>query len=521
MNTDALTDTGTVPTTPGVPMDTDVLICGAGPTGLVLAADLARRGVPHRIVERDARGFPGSRGVAIQPRSQEVFDDLGAIEALRAAGGRCPPVQIWHGPQRVRERELVVRADPTPHVPYAEPLMVPQWRTVEVLYARLEELGGDVEFGKELTGLAQDADGVTATLRHADGTTETVRARYLVGADGGRGATRGLLGVPFRRGPVHERTALIADLVMEEGSDTELDREHWHMWPESEDGFLALRRLEHTELLQMIAGVAEGEDPDAADPEEITRILRRRTGLPGPRVREVRWSSLWRAKAAMAERFREGRVFLAGDAAHIHPPSGGQGLNTSVQDAYNLGWKLGAVLRHGAPDALLDTYDSERVRVAAGILDLAHRTAGSDLAQAADGLSKRGPDTLQLGIAYPDSPLTRERRAHVPEGALRAGDRAPDAPCTDRTGRTVRLFDAFRGPHFTLLALTGAPVEAPPQEWVRTYRIGGTDPDLLDTDGYAKAAYGSGLFLIRPDGHVGLATDDPADVPDYLRAVGG
>ncbi|MBT2385483.1 FAD-dependent monooxygenase [Streptomyces sp. ISL-11] len=499
-------------------MDTEVLIAGAGPTGLVLAIDLARRGVRYRLVERSERGFPGSRGTALQPRTLEVMDDLGALAALMEAGGPVPLVQNWEGSRRVREWDLVPRAEATPDVPYPEVLMLPQWRTVELLYARLEELGGRVDFSTELTGFTQDADGVTATLRRADGTAETVRATYLVGSDGGRSAVRKALGVPFTGEAVDPRPVLIADVLLEG-----IDRGHWHMWPKAEGGLFALRPLEGAAEFQLIAGFNDTTyEPDPARdaaPEALAALLAQRTGLTDLRVGEVRWSSVYRARAAMAERFRDGRVLLAGDAAHVHSPAGGQGLNTSVQDAYNLGWKLGAVLRHGAPDALLDSYDTERLKVAADVLGLSTRVHAEDRASSSQGLSSRGKETLQLGLGYRESPLTRELRRDLPEGALRAGDRAPDAPCADASGAAFRLFDAFRGPHFTLLALTDTPVPAPDAAWVRTYRTGGPDPDLTDRDGHVKAAYGSGLFLVRPDGYIGLATDDPADVREYMTAL--
>ncbi|MEU7104163.1 FAD-dependent monooxygenase [Streptomyces stramineus] len=514
-------------------MDTEVLIAGAGPTGLVLAVDLARRGIRHRLFERSPEGFPGSRGAGIQPRTQELLDDLGVLPALRAAGGPCQRMQTWQGTTRGRVWDLVTPAEPSPAVPCPDLLMVPQYRTVELLHERLVELGGEVGFRTALTDFTQDADGVTATLQHADGATETVRAAYLVAADGGRSTVRRALGVPFTGGPADPLPALVADVVLDG-----LDRDHWHMWPDAEAGLVALRPLEGTEAFQLAVRFEDAAyEPTTerdATPGALTELLVRRTGWPGLRVTEVRWSSVYRARAAMAERFRAGRVFLAGDAAHVHPPAGGQGLNTSVQDGYNLGWKLGAVLRHGAPAALLDTYDAERVRVAADVLGLASRTHVEDRASHR-GLSLRGRETLQLGVNYRESPLARERRGALPEDALRAGDRAPDAPCVDTSGAAVRLFDVFRGPHFTLLDLTGtpAPLSLPEAGWVRAYRVGGAPAgpagapeltelsELTDPDGHIKAAYGSGLFLIRPDGYVGLATDDPADVGAYLEAVSG
>ncbi|MFI9204697.1 FAD-dependent monooxygenase [Streptomyces sp. NPDC053048] len=498
--------------------DVDVLITGAGPTGLVLAIDLARRGISHRIVERSDRGFPGSRGTGIQPRTLEVLDDLGVVDALLAGSGPVPPIQSWQGTERGEEYDLTESAGDSPAIPYPEPRMLPQWRTVEILVARLEELGGHVGFRTELTGFDQDPDGVTATLRHADGSAETVRAKWLVAADGGRSTVRKALGVPFTGEQLDPYPVLIADVLMDGPDRPEIDPGHWHMWQQAEGGLVALRPLEQVETVQLIAGFAADRELDVArdaTPEALTALLAERTGLRLT-VDEVSWASAYRPRMAMAERFRSGRVLLAGDAAHVHSPAGGQGLNTSLQDAYNLGWKLGAVLRLGAPEALLDSYDAERSRVAADVLGLSSRVHRADR-YGTDTRWRRGRETHQLTLGYRESTLSRELRRDVPDDALRAGDRAPDAPCLDEAGLPVRLFDVFRGPHFTLLAVTDGEAEgfvAPGAEWVRTFRP-------VDAEGHVKRAYGAGLFLIRPDGYVGLATDDPADVERYLAEVSG
>ncbi|CAM5430208.1 FAD-dependent monooxygenase [Streptomyces abikoensis] len=511
-----------------------MLIASAGPTGLVLAIDLTRRGIRHRLVEKEGRGFPGSRGTGIQPRSLEVMDDLGAVEALLASSGPVPTMQTWEGTEPGAQWQLVEPGDPSPGVPYPDALMCPQWRTVEVLYERLEELGGRVDFNTGLAGFTQDEHGVTAELRHADGTVETVRAGYLVASDGGRSAVRKALGVPFEVDVVDKRHAMVADVRMSGFERAGVDRSHWHMWTNAPGGLLGLRPLEcTTDTIQIMAfwqDTSYVPDPARdATPEALARLITARTGLTGLVPEEVIWASAFQPKAGMAARFRDGRVLLAGDAAHIHSPAGGQGLNTSLQDAYNLGWKLGAVLRHGAPDALLDTYDAERTQVAADVLELSTRMHGQDRSVGLErGLSRRGKETHQLTLNYRTGPLARELRRDLPEDGLRAGDRAPDAPCTDASGAPFSLFDAFRGPHFTLLDLTGsdavgeqAGAAVADAEWVRTYRVGGTAPDLVDAGGHATDAYGRGLFLIRPDGYVGLATDEAADVRAYLAEVSG
>ncbi|MFG2603681.1 FAD-dependent monooxygenase [Streptomyces sp. NPDC048514] len=454
----------------------DVLIVGAGPTGLTLGIDLARRGVDALVVERTGGLFPGSRGKGIQPRTQEVFDDLGVLEAIRAAGGPYPARMIWKDGERAGEEPMFERVAADEGAPYTEPLMVAQWRTQEVLYARLTELGGRVAFGREVTGLEQDAEGVT--LRFADGTA--ARARYVVAADGGRSAVRRTLGVGMAGETVDPAPFLVADVRVRG-----LDRDHWHTFPKDDGSGVALCPLAGTDDFQLQARLPEGTAPDLS-PDGIRRLVAGYTHLGSDDVTELRWASGFRPRAALADRFRSGRVFLAGDAAHLHSPAGGQGLNTSVQDAYNLGWKLGAVLRDGAPEALLDTYEEERRPNAAAMLGL---TTGVHR-----GEVRRGGATVQLGLGYPDSSLSAETRA-APAG-VRAGGRAPDG-----TVDGVRLFDTFRGPHWTLL---GAPAPAP---GVRALPA-------------APESYGTGVFLIRPDGYVGWAGGTAAGADAYLARFG-
>ncbi|MFK4268172.1 FAD-dependent monooxygenase [Streptomyces milbemycinicus] len=547
-----------------------VLIVGAGPSGLTLAIDLARRGVRARVVERGADLFPGSRGKGLNPRTQEVFDDLGVIDAVRRAGGPYPLVLGWEGGTRLGTHDMIERGRPTPGAPYADMWMVPQWRTARLLYARLQELGGSVEFGTELTGLTQNADGVEARLSRADGSAATVRAAYLVAADGGRSTVRRALGIPMTGETVDPSPMLVADVRLADVrladvrladdrldddrlddvrlADDRLDRGHWHAWPKAKGGAVALCPLAGTDQFQLFARY-EDADVDAApdtSAEAVRQLIAERTHLAASDVLEVSWASDFRARAAMAERFAEGRVFLVGDAAHIHSPAGGQGLNTSVQDAYNLGWKLGQVLRHGADPALLDTYEEERLPVAAGVLGISTRIHRAHRAGDEEG-ERRGPEVRQLGLNYRGGRLAVDRRpapedvategvasegavrgGTAPEGAAdgygcpRAGDRAPDAPCARPDGEPFRLFDAFRGPHFTLLAL--GDFELPPvrADFVRTYRIGGPTPDLLDPDGHIRAGYGErGLFLVRPDGYIGFAADEEAGLGDYLAGLGG
>ncbi|MGW7558100.1 FAD-dependent oxidoreductase [Streptomyces sp. NPDC054757] len=467
--------------------ETDVLIVGAGPTGLALATDLARRGVRTVVVEKTDRLFRGSRGKGLQPRTLEVFDDLGVIDAVLAASGPIPVQMIWKDGERQGEHLMVDPVESTPAAPYAGlPRILPQWRTQEILYERLTELGGGVSFDTALTSLTQDASGVTATLS----TGATVRAAYAVAADGGRSTVRAALSITMTGESVDPSSMLVADVRI-----PALDRLNWHVFPVDE-GFLVLCPLPGSQDFQLAARFPDGERPDLS-PDAVRALIAARTHLEAADVTEVLWASDFRPRAALADRFRDGRIFLAGDAAHVHSPAGGQGLNTSIQDAYNLGWKLGRVLRGGAPAALLDSYEEERRPNAAEMLNLSTRVHR--------GEQRRGAATQQLGIGYRGGPLSEGAA-----GALESGDRAPDGPLDGGpldSGRPDggRLFDAFRGPHFTLLVV-GTDAELPPLDagTVHVHRLDAYEP------------YGKGLFLVRPDGYIGWAGDDATGLAGYL-----
>ncbi|MFF1789676.1 FAD-dependent monooxygenase [Kitasatospora sp. NPDC058243] len=489
---------------------TSVLIAGGGPAGLVLAVELARRRVDFRIIDAGTGPFPGSRGKGLQPRTLEVFDDLGIIDSVQAEGAPLPPMVAWEEGRIVKEWDVISRGDPTGSTPYAEPLMLPQSRTQELLRERLLQLGHRVEFGSRLDGFSQDEAGVRAQVVRADGQTREITADYLVGADGGGSTVRKILGVRFDREEVDTRPLLVADADI-----PALDREHWHTWGNAAGIMTAICPVARTDYFQVIARFAEGT-PDPA-PERVRELVAARTGL---RVRKVRWSSVFRARAALAEHFRVGRVFLAGDSAHVHSPAGGQGINASIQDAYNLGWKLALAATGQAAPSLLDSYEAERRPAAAEVLGVSTRIhQGSDRVR--ELAAHRDRSTHHLALGYRGIPPNTEMRPALAEEALHAGDRAPDAPCTGRDGAPVRLFDLFRGPHFTLLSFGSPPIRpagARDPAVVRVVRVG---HDVSDAAGFAAVAYAPhGLFLVRPDGYISLATETSGDVTGHLRSLG-
>ena len=341
----------------------EVLIVGGGPVGLTLAIDLARRGISFRLIEKLDDPFRGSRGKGIQPRTQEVFEDLGILDRIVAAGGLYPKQREYRADGGYTDSDVVEHGEPTPAEPYHLPLMVPQFLTEAVMRERLVELGHWPAFGRELVGFEQDADGATAHLVGKTG-EESIRVRWLVGADGGRSFVRQALDVGFPGKTLGVR-AIVADVTL-----SGLTRDVWHRFAEGDMARqISLCPLAGTDLFQMQGPIPlEGEVDLSA--EGLTALVAERTGRNDIRIQSVSWASAFNMNARLADRYRVGRVFLVGDAAHIHPPTGGQGLNTSVQDAYNLGWKLAAAAA-GAPDALLDSYEEERRPVAAAMLGLA------------------------------------------------------------------------------------------------------------------------------------------------------
>lgn len=494
--------------------DTDVLIAGAGPAGLVLACDLARRGVAFRIVEMTAAppdDRSGSRGKGIQPRTLEVYDDLGIIDAVHAAGGPYSPAMAWDGPRQIGPPKFhrIEQRAPTPDVPYPSMWMLPQPRALDILRGELRKHGREVEFGVRLEGFTQDADRVTASLRHSDGRSETVQAQYLAGCDGARGAVRAGSGVEFASETLDPHPMITADVVI-----PQLEPTHWHMWDQAKGGALWLGPLAQMKDCFQLYAKFENEEPDLSH-AALRKLVRERTGRPELDVCEVLFASHFGSRSGMARHFRVGRVFLVGDAAHVHPPAGGQGMNTSVQDAYNLGWKLGQVLRHRAPAVLLDTYEQERLPVAAGLLEFVVQMHKDWLGKAKDKEEPRQGEHMQLSLNYRSGPLAVDERPPVADGVTRAGDRAPDARLVDGAGVPVRLFDVFRGPHFTLLVLGDAepPVLDPRAEGIvrirRIVRPGAAVREgmVVDASGAAQRIYGEGLILVRPDGYLGYAGD--------------
>jgi 2-polyprenyl-6-methoxyphenol hydroxylase-like FAD-dependent oxidoreductase len=496
---------------------TDVLVVGGGPTGLTLALDLARRGVPVRIIDQ-APEFPGgSRGKGLSPRSLEVFDDLAVIGQMLASGITHMPHRKYRGAEVIAEIDPEAGRVPTPDIPYPTGLMIPQWRVEQILRERLADYGVAVELDTGLRSFSQHADYATTTTGEAE-----ISARYLVGCDGGRSTVRKALGLSLRGETPDVQLMAVGDVEVDG-----LSRDAWHQWFTG-DGGIMLCPLPGTSTFQVQASHELDQDGSPLEPtlERFQQTFDRVAGVPGVRLHTLGWRSSYRVQVRMVDQLRVGRVFLAGDAAHVHPIAGGLGMNSGIQDAYNLGWKLGLVLAGHATPGLLASYEEERLPIASWLLDITSERLNAVLEaikETGGGLDAvASPELTQLMLRYPWSRLSR-RTASRPAGP-QPGDRAPDAPLREPvTGSPVRLFDLFRGPHFTLLGLgerSAAALGHVEADIVKPYLVG--PGGLLDDGGHAARVYGAdALILVRPDGYIGLVAgpEETGAVAGYLRSL--
>jgi 2-polyprenyl-6-methoxyphenol hydroxylase-like FAD-dependent oxidoreductase len=498
---------------------TDVLIVGAGPTGLTLACDLARRGTRVRVIERFAVPSAASRGKGLQPRSLEVLDDLGVADTVLTRGTTRLPVRMITADGTVIDREpiTVPVSDPTTTA-YPETLWIGEFDIEGPLRDRLILDGVQVEFGTTARGLQQHADFVELTVETPHG-PETIRARWVVGADGGKSTVRHALGVGFNGFTMQDRWYL-GDVRLEG-----LDHGRQYIFP-ADSGMIGLTPLPTTDLWQWQSTTEAGDDAVQPSLDLYQQMLDDHLGNDKVTLKEATWLSLYRANVRLADRYRVGRVLLAGDAAHAHSPAGGQGMNTGIQDSWNLGWKLAAVV-DGADGALLDTYEDERRPIAASVLEMStdkmHRfragaTEGAEgVDRGLDGMG--GDDTTGLSLRYPPNTLAFDGQPIV---------RAPYATGLRGHGFAGSTFDLVRGPHWTVFVFSDDPSDAhafdDAPESVHVHRIG--SGAIHDSQGHAVTRYAAQpctVVLIRPDGYIAArrAVSSAADLIAFVRGVEG
>ncbi len=491
-------------------MPEPVLIVGAGPVGLTLAAELTRYGVSVRIIDRAAARTDKSKALVLWSRSLELMDRLGCTGAFVAAGMMVSGASILADGRRIGHVGFAAEGTPYPHA-----LMIPQSDTERLLEEHLASRGIRVERQVELLRFTAGAGAVDATLRHPDGREEGLRTPWLLGCDGAHSVVRHGLGMEFD-GDTLPSQWVLADVHLA-GVPTPPDEISifWHA-----DGVLVLFPITPGRY-RVIADIGDTGDAAARhDPtiEEVQALLDRRAP-GGMRASDPIWLAGFRINERKVRQYGAGRVFLAGDAAHIHSPAGGQGMNTGMQDAFNLAWKLALVVHGTAPGRLLDSYSIERSAVGDVVLANAGRmtaaaTLRGDLKQGVrnfiaslvlqvPAVQRAMGETLsELSIAYPKSPLTVPGGRHSggPAGGERMPPRPGEAPIGGGDTPRFALFAEPSPEAAALIARHAFLLEATPRPPV--------------TPG--------GMWLVRPDGYVALVAKagDWAEVATYLEELG-
>jgi len=525
-------------------MDTDVLIVGGGPVGLTAALELRRRGVDVIVLDRLNSPAPFAKAVGIQPRTLELWDSAGLVRrALDAAVTMRGQIVYINGAQ-VSRMDL--------HLPDAVPyrfIALPQYETERVLAESLARLGTRVQRGVEFIDFSQDDTSVRSTVGDAGG-QRTVVSRYLIGCDGAHSVVREGLGLAFEGGAFAEEY-MLADVQVDWDLPEGYGLRAMRKTGETTDDLLVCIPLPGHKRYRMSTfvppelsteqaaadGISHGlEGGRAPQLHHIQAVLDRLAPTPTS-ASNMRWSSVFRISHRLVDRYSVGRVFVAGDAAHIHPPTGAQGMNTGVQDAYNLGWKLALAVHGSAADGLLDTYHVERHPVGEEVVGRTVLAALAGIGAGEADMQTALAREAQLLVGYPDSPIVGQ---HIADGALAdgpvPGQRAPDARglAQDTVGYPIRVHDLLRHTGHTLLLWAGNPemVETQRQlaaqihqqlaDHLRSHVIVAASASLADasgpvfrdaTGGFA-AAYATGdteaaAHLIRPDGYIGFRASKP------------
>jgi 2-polyprenyl-6-methoxyphenol hydroxylase-like FAD-dependent oxidoreductase len=500
---------------------TGVLIAGAGPTGLVLALSLARRGVPFRLIDEADGPGEHSRAMVVQARTLEFYDQFGFAEEMIGEGIVVPDVHLreadrsgrLHEMLKLKLRDLGAGISPFPFA-----LTYPQDDHERFLVKKLAESGATVEWNTKLASFTQRDDGVTATVTGPDG-GEEIAASYLCGCDGAHSAVRTTLGLGFA-GMTYEQLFFVCDAQVDAAFDHDL------YVTLGEYALLLMFPVRSSGMRRLIGLVPSGTPAD--DALTFDTIRARIEPLLNVGVTEVNWFSAYRVHHRVAERFRSGRAFILGDAAHIHSPAGGQGMNTGIGDAINLGWKLADVLRGRAAERILDSFEEERIGFARALVATTDRAFTAIVAPGLRGTVMRrvvaplifaGATRLprarralfrivsQTQVHYPDSSLSEGKA-----GGVRGGDRLPWVQSLDNFA-PLRSLDW----QAQVYGQPGIQVRGASERLDLAVHSFGWNGDA-ERAGFARDA----TYLIRPDGYVAIAFegDDVARFEAYVKRIG-
>ena len=513
--------------------DVEVLIVGAGPTGLMLANQLARRGMKPRIIDRHSGPAQQSRAMAVQARTMEIYSKMGIIDKALARGERATGANMWaNGRWTAR---IPVGDIGQSMSPFSFVLMLGQDDNELIMGEKLRDNGVVVEWNTELTAIEQHPDHVDVTLKLPDGRTSNIKATWVAGCDGSRSPVRELSGIKFPGAP-YEQTFFVADT--EATGSMKPGELNVYLWKDGFHLFFPMRGKDGWRVIGILPKHLRQRDDLTF--EEVVPAIQQEAGT-NLSFKACHWFSTYRIYHRAAEHFRDRRCFLLGDAAHIHSPAGAQGMNTGLQDAYNLAWKLALVVQGRADAALLDSYEQERIPVAKRLLettDRAFQIIVSDgwfgalfrtriLANVAARAMKfervrqlAFRTIAQIGISYPVSSISQEL-SHLPKDAPAAGDRFPWMQLEFATNDTAEdLFERLDDRKFNLLMIGQSSIA--PQtldnfgDLLRIHTIA-ADPANTAELARAKVPQRS-FYLLRPDGHVGLCgtSFDAAAIKRYL-----
>ena len=522
-----------------IPTHTDVLIVGAGPTGLMLANQLARRGVRSLIIDKNPGPSIHTKALGVQARTLEIYSHLGIAERALELGTKATGANLWVEARRVARIPLGdIGRDLSPF-PFL--LILGQDDNERLLGEALRTHDIDVEWNTELVDLVQTTEHVTATLKRTDGSQLEVAADWVAGCDGPHSAVRTLNKIDFVGAP-YEHVFFVADThVTGPMTPGELNI---YLWRGGFHLFFPMRGTDHWRVVGILPPNLQTRDDLEFD--EVFPSVRKEVGS-SLLLQECTWFSTYRIHHRRAERFRDRRCFLLGDAAHIHSPVGAQGMNTGLQDAYNLAWKLALVISGRADASLLDSYELERVPVAERLLkttDQAFQVISSDrwlaglfrtriagklaaFVMTFEHTRRLAFRTIsQIGISYPKSPLS-ETLARLPDGGPRAGDRFPWLRLKfTSNGPPEDLFSKLDDTRFNLIVIGQASLPDNPSTaslfpsavdgLLLTHQI--PDDPVNDQELTRAQIPKPSFYLLRPDCHIGLAGIhlDAASLNRYL-----